>query len=166
MLETLLLAFFLARAPAARAQAAPAPSVAHPRIFPEVGPGFRAIRRDSAGRYYVLVAPGSAVLVFDSAGKQLGRVPSQASGASAIVFGAALDMDAAGRLYVADRGGNAVLVYGADGAVLARVRVAAPTAVAALPEDEFAVSSLNSDHLISVYDFKVRCCESLETRKI
>lgn len=154
MLETLLLAFFLARAPAARAQAAPAPSAAHPRIFSEVGPGFRAIRHDSAGRYYVLVAPGSAVLVFDSAGKQLGRVPSQASGASAIVFGAAFDMDAAGRLYVADRGGNAVLVYGADGTVLARVPVAAPTAVAALPEGEFAVSSLNSDHLISVYDFQ------------
>jgi hypothetical protein len=81
-------------------------------------------------------------------------VPAQAVGAAAIVFGAALDVDASGRIYVADRGGNAVNVYAADGSLVAHVRVTAPVGVAALPRDEFAVSCVNGDHLISVYDFQ------------
>jgi hypothetical protein len=123
------------------------------RVFPDIASGARAVRLGPDGHYYVLVSPGAAVLVLDSAGKKLGQVPVQAVGASAIVFGAALDIDAAGRIYVADRGGNAVNVYAADGTLVAHVRVPAPVGVAALPRDEFAVSSLNADHLISVYDF-------------
>ncbi len=102
----------------------------------------------------VLSAPGVAVQVFDATGKRLGQVPAQPVGAAAIVFGEAMDMDATGRLYVADRGANAVNVYAADGSLLAHARICAPTAIAALPRDEFAVSCLNADHLISVYDFQ------------
>lgn len=123
------------------------------RVFPEVGAGSRAIRRAPDGRYLVLVSPGAAVLIFHADGKKLGQVPAEAVGAAAIVFGVALDVDAAGRIYVADQGGNAVNVYAADGSLAAHVRVPAPIAIAALPRDEFAVSSANADHLISVYDF-------------
>jgi hypothetical protein len=136
-----------------RAQAQPGLGPAR-RVFPDIAAGARSVRRGPDGRYYVLVSPGAAVLVFDSAGKKLGQVPAQAVGASAIVFGAALDIDAAGRIYVADRGGNAVNVYAADGTLLAHVRVSAPVGVAALPRDEFAVCALNSNHLVSVYDFQ------------
>jgi hypothetical protein len=152
-LSQLSLFVLLAIVPARmRAQVQPGLGPAR-RVFPDVASGARTVRLGPDGHYYVLVAPGAAVLVFDSAGKKLGQVPAQAVGASAIVFGAALDIDAAGRIYVADRGGNAVNVYAADGTLLAHVRVAAPMGVAALPRDEFAVSSLNNDHLVSVYDF-------------
>jgi hypothetical protein len=121
-------------------------------IFSEVGAGFRAIRRGPSGHYYVLVAPGPAVLVFDAAGKKLQQVPSQPTGAAAIVFGASLDVDAAGQIYVADRGGNAVKIYAADGTLAASIPVSEPTSVAALPGGEVAVASLNADNLIAVYD--------------
>lgn len=152
-LSQLSLFVLLAVLPArVRAQAQPGLGPVR-RVFPDIASGARAVRLGPDGHYYVLVSPGAAVLVFDSAGKKLGQVPAQAVGASAIVFGAALDVDASGRIYVADRGGNAVNVYAADGTLLAHIRVAAPLGIAALPRDEFAVCSLNADHLVSVYDF-------------
>jgi hypothetical protein len=140
----------------ARAQDEPALE-SRGRVFSQIGPGFQAIRRGAAGQYYVLVAPSAAVQVLNAAGEKIGSVPAHPAGASAIVFGDALDLDASGRLYVADRGGNAVNVYAADGSLLAHVPVSAPTGVAALPGDEFAVStnmaSGNAEHLVAVYDF-------------
>ncbi len=136
-----------------RAQDEPALE-ARGRVFSQIGPGFQAIRRGAAGQYYVLVAPGAAVQVFNAAGEKTESVPAHPAGASAIVFGDALDLDASGRLYVADRGGNAVNIYATDGSLLAHVPVSAPTGVAALPGDEFAVSSdVNAEHLVAVYDF-------------
>ncbi len=148
-----LLALLLAPAAMARAQTA-APLDPPQRVFPDTGPGIRALRGGPAGKYYVLTAPGSSVLVFDGAGKKLGQIPAQPTGAAAIVFGAALDVDHAGRVYVADRGGNVVLIYSPEGTLVARVAVAAPVGVAALPDDEFAVCGFNVNPLISVYDFR------------
>ena len=122
------------------------------RLFPEIGAGFRAIRRGPSDRYYVLTAPGAAVLVFDSSGKKIGQVPAQPSGSAAISFGAGLDVDAAGNIYVADRGANAVKLYAPDGSLSSRIAVAEPTAIAALPDGEIAVASMKSESLITVYD--------------
>ena len=47
------------------------------RIFPDVGPGLRAIRRSSSGNYYVLTAPG-AVAIYNADGKKIGQVPAEA----------------------------------------------------------------------------------------
>ncbi len=122
------------------------------RLFPEVGVGLRAIKRDSAGRYYVLAAPSAVVRVYASDGKPLGSVPASPSKASDIVYGEGLDVDPAGRVYVADRGGNAVRVYDTSGRLALLIPVAAPTSVAALPGSEIAVASSRSAHLVEVYD--------------
>src|SRR5713101_9094042 len=95
---------------------------ANTRVFPAIGPGFKAVRRDAAGNLYVLTAPGASVSVFDSAGKLLRQVPPYAADAGpkgeelrAIRFGEAMDVDAKGAVYVADRGANAVKIWGPDG---------------------------------------------------
>jgi hypothetical protein len=51
--------------------------LARRRVFPEIGAGLRAIKRDTAGHYYVLTAPGPAVLVYDAAGQRVGQIPSR-----------------------------------------------------------------------------------------
>ena len=124
------------------------------RVFTEVGRGVRAIRRGPQGQYYILVAPGRVVLIYDSAGKRIGQVPTKLEGAADIIYGTALDVDQSGRLYVADRGGDAVNVYAADGSLQTHVHVPAPMDVAALPDDTFAVPNANSDSLLAVYDFR------------
>jgi len=142
------------------------PSIAEPQIetellasgraFPEVGPGVRALKRDSAGRYYVLTAPGAAVLVYDAAGKRVGQIPAAGSRGmsqvASLVFGDDVDVDSTGRLYVADRGANAVKVFNPDGVLALNIPVPAPTSVVALAEGEFAVASMKSDRLVTVFD--------------
>jgi len=135
------------------------------RLFAEVGAGFRAIRRGPSGRYYVLTAPGAAVLIFDSSGKKIAQVPAQSSGSAAINFGAALDVDAAGQVYVADRGGNAVKVYAPDGSLAERIAVAEPIGVAVLPDGEIAVAAMKSDSLITVYDKQGQVVRSFGERE-
>lgn len=126
------------------------------RVFSEVGPGVRALKRASAGRYFVLTAPGAAVLIYDAAGKRVGQVPAAGSPgtpqAASLVFGDDIDLDSVGRLYVADRGANAVKVFNPDGALALAIPVPAPTSVAALAEGEFAVASMKSERLVSVFD--------------
>ena len=140
------------------------------RRFPDVGPGLRAIRRGPNGSYYVLAAPGlptpakasksrrpqppsaPAVLVFDSQERKLREIPAQPRHGESVSPGS-LDVDASGRVYVADPAGNGVTIYTADGGLFAHFRIPAPTQIAALPHDQFAVRSANADHLISVYDF-------------
>ena len=46
------------------------------RVLPSVGAGVVAVRRDAAGRYYVLSERGGAVQVFDEKGKPLALIPS------------------------------------------------------------------------------------------
>ncbi len=127
--------------------------LARRRILPDVGPGFRALKRDPAGRYCVLTAPGG-ILLYDASGKRVGQIPPvglPATVAAALVYGDDLDVDAAGRLYVADRGGNAVKVFNPDGALALAIPITAPTSVAVLSEGEIAVASLKSTRLVSVF---------------
>lgn len=135
----------------AGAQAEPQIS-ARARLFPEIGAGVRAVKRDAAGRYYVLTAPSSAVLVYDPDGKRLGQVPPAATAGASLAYGEDVDLDRAGRLYVADRGANAVKVFAADGSLALTISVPAPTAVVALDQGELAVASMKSASLVSVFD--------------
>jgi hypothetical protein len=136
------------------------------RVFSDVGAGFRAIRRGPAGSYYVLAPPSPSmpakpskastpsapvVLIFDSQGRKLRQIPSEARPGE-IASPNSLDIDASGRVYIADLGGNVVSIYAADGALFAHFHIPAPTQVIALPRDQFAVCSANADHLIAVYD--------------
>jgi hypothetical protein len=125
---------------------------ARARLFPEVGPGIKALKRDSAGRYYILTAPGQAVQVYGPDGKGVAQIPRDAKGRAAIVYAEDLDLDASGRVYVADRGANAVKVFDAGGKLALLIPVPAPTSVAALPAGEIAVASLKSPELVTIYD--------------
>src|SRR6476659_6184731 len=53
--------------------------VAKRRLYSSVGAGFRQIRRGPNGNYYLLTAPSPAVLIYDSAGKQIGQVPNSSA---------------------------------------------------------------------------------------
>jgi hypothetical protein len=144
---------------AATAQQSDKDLTARARVFTELGPGIRAISKDHNGRYYILTAPGSAVGLYDRAGRRIGQIPAATTGSahakqSALIFGDDLDVDAAGRVYVADRGGNAVKVYGPDGSLLFYVPVASPSSVVAVGADEFAVAGLKMSRLVTVYNFQ------------
>ena len=145
------------------------------RRFPDVGAGFRAIRRGPDGAYYVLapLTPSDAaapskratppkrsqpsahstpvVLVFDSQGRKLRQIPALPRPGE-LVSPSSLDLDASGRVYIADQSANTVSVYTADGMPFAHFRVPEPTQIVALPRDQFAVCSGNSERLIAVYD--------------
>ncbi len=124
------------------------------RLFPEIGPGFRAIKRDAAGRYYILTAPSAVVQVYDAGGKRTGQIPANPSTNSAILFGEDLDVDTDGRVYVVDAGANAVKVFDAKGSLMIAIPVARPLSVAALEMGELAVTSLKSARLVDVYNLQ------------
>jgi len=129
------------------------------RVLPDVGPGLRGVCRGPGGNYYVLSAPGAAVLIYDASGKRIGQVPANPVGQAAIVYGESLSVDAAGRVAVADRGADGVKVYAADGSLAVFVRVVSPESVAFLEGgegSELAVASLSGNHLITVYDISGR----------
>jgi hypothetical protein len=141
------------------------------RVFPDVGAGFRAIRRGPDGSYYVLAAPTPAarpnaskrskalatplpaVFVFDSKGTKLEQIPTQPRPGE-IVSPSALDLEASGRVYIADQAANSVSVYTAAGMLFAHFVVAEPIQIVALPRDQVAVCSATADRLISVYDLQ------------
>jgi hypothetical protein len=125
---------------------------ARARLFPDVGPGIKAVKRGPNGDYYFLSAPSSAVQVYRGDNTYLGQIPRDAAGPAAIIYGEDMDVDAAGRVYVADRGANAVKVYSPDGKLTLTIKVAAPTSVVALPVGEIAVATLKSDQLVTIYD--------------
>ncbi len=157
MLMRILLSVFAAMLAFAPAAGAPQQTpyyvelLASKRVFPEVGPGLRALKRGPGDRYYVLTAPGASVGAYDSTGKHVGQIPAAAAPGASLVYGNDLDVDAAGHLYVADLGANAVRVYNADGTLALTIPIAAPTSVIALPEGELAVASTKSARLISVF---------------
>jgi hypothetical protein len=133
--------------------------LAQRRVFPNVGPGLRAVKRGGDGRLYILASPSPGLLVFDAASKQvlsINELPTAGTGAKVgralITFGEDCDADAEGRIYVADRGANLIQVFSADGALLRSIPVHAPVAVAALPEGEVAVGTLREPHLVIVFD--------------
>jgi hypothetical protein len=125
------------------------------RLYREVGAGFRQIRRGPNGDYYILTAPAPAILIHDASGKQVGQVPSVSGFAekgAAIVYGESFDVDRSGRVAVCDRGANAVKIYSPAGTLAASIHIAAPVSVVFLPGDEIAVTSPESDHLVTAYD--------------
>lgn len=128
------------------------------RMFHGIGPGLRAIRRGADGSYYILSAPGTAVDVFNGAGKELKKVPAYAGNAGpqaaelrAIRFGEDMDVDAAGTVYVADAGANAIKVWESNGNARL-ISVKAPVSVATMPEGEVGVATLHEPHLVMVFD--------------
>ncbi|HEV2313848.1 MAG TPA: hypothetical protein VGR94_00970 [Candidatus Acidoferrales bacterium] len=124
---------------------------ARARLFPDIGPGIKAVRRDAAGHYYFLSTTDPAVRVYAADNTFLGQIPTDATGAAAIVYGDDMDVDASGRVYVADRGANAVKVYTHDGRLALSIPVNAPTSVVALPTGEIAVAAMKSGELVTVY---------------
>jgi len=126
--------------------------VARARLFSELGPGLHALKRDSGGRYYLLAAPATAISVYGTDAKRIGQIPAANSQGAKIVFADDIDIDATGRLFVADRGANAVKIFKADGSLDTAIPVSAPTSVAALSGDEFAITSLRADRLVSIYN--------------
>src|SRR3984957_50167 len=126
--------------------------VARARLFSELGPGLHALKRDSSGRYYVLSAPATTISVYGTDGKRAGQIPAANSQSAKIVFADDIDIDATGRLIVADRGANAVKIFKADGSLDTAIPISAPTSVAALAGNEFAITSLRADRLVSIYN--------------
>jgi hypothetical protein len=111
-----------------------------------------AMREDDAGRYYVLSAPATSILIFDASGNQVGQIPNSRSGGAIIRYGIDLDLSPAGDVVVADRGANAIEVFGSDGSVVNKFTVFAPTSVVALPNGQFAVTTLRTDHPVQIVD--------------
>ncbi|MGA8144432.1 MAG: hypothetical protein WB987_11135 [Candidatus Acidiferrales bacterium] len=159
LLPCLMAAFFFT--PAAAQDAEPE-ILARARVFPDVGPGLIALQRDASGRYYVAASPGNTILIFGADGKRLGQIPGanppaasaaapDAAKNSKIVFVADFDIDSAGRVLVADRGANAVKIFAPDGSLTSSISIPAPTSIAALPGDEFAVTSLRYRRLMMIY---------------
>jgi hypothetical protein len=125
---------------------------ARKHVFPYIGLGIRAIKRDSQGRYYFLSAGDNTVRVYNNDNTFLGQIPRIHSGKAAIVDGEDFDVDSAGRVYVADRGANAVKVFTPDGKLSLAIAVNSPTSVVAIASGEIAVASLKSRQLVSIYD--------------
>lgn len=128
------------------------------RVFPSVGPGLRTIKRAADGRLYILASPSPGLLVFDAAGKQvlsINEVGVASSGTGQghplITFAEDCDADADGKIYVADRGANLIQVFSSEGTPLRSIAVKAPISVAALPEGEVAVTTLQEPHLVIVF---------------
>lgn len=125
---------------------------ARAHLFPDVGPGIKAMKRDSHGRYYFLSTVDHAVRIYSADNTFLGQIPRDDSGKSAIVYGEDFDVDSAGRLYVADRGANAIKIYTPDGNLELSIPVESPTSVVALAGGQIAVASFKSSHLVTVFD--------------
>jgi len=130
------------------------------RVFPGIGPGVAALKRDSSGKYYILAQPADRIFVFDSAGKPAGQIPNANSRGASIRYAVDIDVDSHDRLFVADRGANAVEVFASDGLLIATVPVVAPTSVVALPDDQFAVTTLQSSRLVQVMNEKGKVVRS------
>lgn len=120
------------------------------RVFPEIASGVIAMKRDSAGRYYILATPPDLILTFSSDGKRIGQIPNLTAQNGKIQYAVDFDLDANGRVLVADRAANAVEIFSPEGALVAKVPVFAPTGVVALPDGQFAVSTLRSKRLVEI----------------
>jgi hypothetical protein len=146
---------------AARVSGAPAPQQlereiqAVARQFPEIGPGVSALKRDGAGRYYILALPATVVTVYSADGKRIAKIPGPNSGTT-ISYAEDIDLDPAGRLFVADRGSNSVKIFAPDGSLAATIRVTMPSSIVALSGGEVAVATMHSEHLVDILDEQSR----------
>jgi hypothetical protein len=127
---------------------------AQARVFPTVGPGVTAVKRDSSGRYFILAEPASTISIFNADGKRLDQIPNANSHGATIRYAVAIDVDSRGRLFVADRGDNTIKIFAPDGSLAATIPVTAPTSVVALPDDQFAVTTLQSQRLVQIMNEK------------
>lgn len=130
------------------------------RVFPEVGAGVSAMKRDSSGRYYILAKPESVISVYAADGNLIRKIPNANSGGATIRYAADIDLTSDDLLVVADRGANSILVFGNDGSFVSRTPVADPTSVVALPDGLFAVTTLTSKRLVEVIDKRGRVLHS------
>ena len=141
-----------ALAPAVKGQSLHSVVEPRDRVFARVGPGVTAIKRDALNRYYVLAQPANVIFVYDSQGDPLGKIPTGNPSGAVIRYAVGMDLGPDGSLFVADRGANAVEIFNPDGSLSTRVPVVAPTSVVALPDGQFAVTSLTSPRLIQILD--------------
>jgi hypothetical protein len=149
LLTTLLLIALVGACTDAQGQDAGAASSA--RVFPQIGPDVKAIKRDSSGHYYILAKPANVVWVFAPDGQLAGKIPNNTS-AGAIRYASDIDLDSTGNLLVADRGANAVEIFRPDGSLVSKIPVFAPLSVVALPDGKFAVVTLRSKYLVNIFN--------------
>jgi len=138
--------------------------VAKRRMFAPVGPGLKQIREGADGKIYVLASPLPGLVVYSPEARRLltmreasglsasALAEAKASGDVLVEFGEDFDVDAEGTIYVADRAANKIQVYSKEGRHLRTIPVAAPLAVAALPEGEVAVGTMRQESLVMVFD--------------
>jgi hypothetical protein len=150
----LLLVGFQVPSPA-RAQGFVTTMPSRARVFAEIGSGVVAMKRDAAGRYFVLAKPRNVIWIYNASGKRVGQIPAAGSEKgvevkSDIGYAVDFDFDPSGRILVADRATNAVEIFSPDGVLIKKVAVFAPTGVVALPENQFAVSTLRPEYLVEI----------------
>jgi hypothetical protein len=133
-----------------RAQGIESAVLSRARVFPEFNSGVVAMKRDAAGHYYVLATPPNVIWILAADGKRVGQIPAAGSTTAKIQYAVDFDLAPDGRILVADRAANAVEIFSPDGAQLAKIPVFAPTSVVALPNNQFAVSTLRSKRLVEV----------------
>jgi hypothetical protein len=137
--------------------------LARKRVFPDVGPGVSVVKRDAAGRYYILAVPATTIAIYAADGSRVGQIPNGNSRGVKIAYAQDIDLDSAGRLFVADRGANAVKIFEPDGSPVATIRVAAPLSVVALPNGDCAVAALRPGPLVSVFNLQGKLVGSFES---
>jgi hypothetical protein len=134
----------------ARAQGIESAVLSRARVFPEFNSGVVAMKRDATGHYYVLATPPNVIWILGADGKRIGQIPPPGSATAKIQYAVDFDLAPDGRILVADRAANAVEIFSPSGAQLAKIPVFAPTSVVALPNNQFAVSTLRSKRLVEV----------------
>jgi hypothetical protein len=147
---TLLIASFVVPPPV-KAQGFVNAVQSRARVFPEINSGVTAMKRDSAGRYFLLATPPNVIWIFSPQGKRIGQIPRAGAETAKIQYAVDFDLDSDGFLLVADRAANAVEIFSPDGSLLKSIAILAPTGVVALPENQFAVSTLRSKRLVEIY---------------
>lgn len=145
------------------------------RLFPDAPVGVAAIKSLGAGearQYFLLTARGTAIVVYDAAGKLLRQFPPPVPAGHKppkpeemlLQYGDDFDIGCprlpgeptgttpACFFYVADRGANAIKVLSLESALVRTIPVMAPTSVAVLDEGEIAVATMRNPRLVAVYD--------------
>ncbi len=149
--------------------------VAKRRLFAPVGPGLKQIREGTDGKIYVLASPSPGLVVYSPEARRLltmreasglpaaALAEAKASGEILVEFGEDFDVAGDGTIYIADRATNLVQVYSNDGKHLRTIAVTAPVAVAALPEGEVAVGTMQKENLVTVFNKEGRLVRELST---
>jgi hypothetical protein len=149
---------------ASHAQQVDADLVAKRRLFSPIGPGLKQVRSGADGKIYVLASPSPGLVVYSPEARRLltmhevsglteaALAEAKASGDVLVEFGEDFDVDADGNIYIADRAANKVQVYSRDGRHVREIAVNAPLSVAAMPEGEVAVATLQRETLVTVFD--------------